>query len=298
MTILKTEQQVGLLELVKSQEWDQVIQRCKIARKKEFLIQDKASFLQTPLHLALRFKASIHVIREFTKHNDFSKAMEMRDNYCGYLPLHSAIRYKATSSVLFLLISKLNHSNSSFLLEQPDRNGMIPLHIACTFGSSLETIQVLVRANPLSTRINTTKGKSILFLASECSKITPEVLSFILKSINISNERGHDEYRGYTPLHMACMYTHDRSVDVVSLLVQYDPSACFQKTPSSEQTPLGLYFDMGSNSKEVIRLLLGPMMDGDGDDIGVVHRTLRFPQDVPQLLEFVLQAFPADVEKL
>jgi ankyrin repeat protein len=285
--------QQGLLELVKSQQWEQVIQRCKVATKREFLAQDKTSFLQTPLHLALRLKAPIRVIRAFTRHNQFSKAMEMRDTYCGYLPLHSAVRYCSTDSASILLfLSISNQLNVSFLLEQHDRNGMIPLHIACSFGSSLEIIEALVRANPITTSIKTTKGKSVLFLASECSKIAAKSISFII-SHSCLNNRGHDDYRGYTPLHMACI--NERSVEIVSLLAQYDPSACFQKTPSSEQTPLGFYFGIGNSSKEIVRLLLGQL---NGDDIGVVHLILIFPQNVPALLEFVLQTFPADVEKL
>jgi len=303
-----------LLDLVKSQQWEEVIRRCKIATRKEFLCQDSTNFKQTPLHLALRFKAPIEVIRSFVDHEYFNKAMEMKDTYCGYQPLHSAVRYRATSSVISLLILAFanNHmqskSNGSFLLEQHDCNGTNPLHIACIFGSPLDTIQVLVRANPLILNMTTSKGKSVLFLATECSRIGPETIAYILgqnSCISTCNDTDFDTYRGFTPLHMACI--HDGPLEVISLLVQSDPSACFQKTPSkSNQTPLGLYFAHSSTAcREIVKLLLGPM-DGndfgcgcrDENDCGVIHRVLRFPQDVPDLLEYVLRVFPADVEKL
>ena len=297
-----------LLDLVKSQQWEQVIQRCNnFATRKEFLCQDSNSFLQTPLHLALRFKAPIDVIRSFVNHKYFNKVMEMKDTYCGYQPLHSAVRYRATSTVISLLISKTSNqskskSNGSLLLEQHDRNGTNPLHIACMFGSPLEIIQVLVRANPLLLNMPTSKGKSVLFLATECSRIGPESLAFLLQqTTSACNDKEFDNYRGFTPLHMACV--HDRPLEVLSLLVQSDPTACFQKTLSN-QTPLASYFAHGS-SREIVKLLLGPMdMDGNNVDCdgfkidcGVIHRVLRFPQNIPDLLEFSLSS-PGDGEKL
>lgn len=302
MKSISNSQVPDLLDLVKSQQWEQVIQRCKIATRKEFLCQDSNSFLQTPLHLALRFKAPIDVIQSFVNHKYFNKAMEMKDTYCGYQPLHSAVRYRATSSVISLLISNNSKSNGSLLLEQHDCNGTNPLHIACMFGSPLDTIQLLVRANPLLLNMTTSKGKSVLFLATECSRIGPETLAYLLQqNASTCNEKDFDRYRGFTPLHMACI--QDRPLEIISLLVQSDPSACFQKTPSN-QTPLGLYFAHGS-SREIVKLLLGPMVvDGtdvgcrDDNDCGVIHRVLRFPQNVPDILEHVLRVFPGDVEKL
>ena len=102
-------------------------------------------------------------------------------------------------------------------------------------------------------------------------------------------------------MHMACI--QDRPFEVLSLLVQSDPTACFEKTLSN-QTPLAFYFAHGS-SREIVKLLLGPMAV-DGDDVecdgemdcGVIHRVLRFPQNIPSLLDFSLRDFPGDVEKL
>jgi ankyrin repeat protein len=117
----------------------------------------------------------------------------------------------------------------------------------------------------------------------------------------------------WSPLHMAVL--NNASVEMIQLLCDAYPESCHQKTPTSKQTPLGLYWSGHGDDVNIVRLLLKcPLQmssssrsgddnhnDNDNDNSqhffsGVIHQVLSFPQFIPGLLEFVLEKFANHVQ--
>ena len=116
----------------------------------------------------------------------------------------------------------------------------------------------------------------------------------------------------WSPLHMAVL--NNASVEMIQLLCDAYPESCHQKTPTSKQTPLGLYWSGHGEDVNIVRLLLkcplqmssssrscdDDIADNDNDNSehfsGVIHQVLSFPQFIPGLLEFALEQFAKHVQ--
>lgn len=315
-----------LIALVKRRDWDTVIQRCKIASTTEYLSTSTTDFQRTPLALSLTLKAPYNVISALRSHEGYETAMTMRDSFCRYLPIHCAIRCRASVRVVSLLIQ----SNRK-MLEITDRHGMTPLHIACMLGSSTSVVKALVEGNSSVLELKTKNGKTPLIFACQSKTISSSTLKILLDKYQYQsysdegastctysctrqgiqenernliypdpNKRIHGEW---SALHMAVL--HKASLKIMKMLVHANPNACFLKTATSHQTPLGLYRSVHGDDPEVIKILLGPMINSEGkilggpvnehpdEDIpGVVHQFLSFPQALKDVLEILIEKFP------
>ena len=277
-------------DLLKQKKWNEAVIWCKVASKSEYLKQEPTEFQRTPLHVALTVKPPIFVIKAFVEHECFKEACLIRDTYCGYLPIHCAIRYQASSG----LVSKLVNSMPAKLLEVGDQSSMTPLHIECNFRSNSQMIRILVDANPQTLKMLTKDGKSPLLLS--CSHKKPlDAVKILLgypesKQVNMNPNRKCS----WTPLHMACL--HNAPIEAIKMLAEANPIACIQKT-CSNQTPLGIYFFSFHNlSQEVVTCLVNP--DRGYSYPGIIHQVLAFSQYqfIPGLLEYCIQHFPEHAE--
>jgi FOG: Ankyrin repeat len=167
---------------------------------------------------------------------------------------------------------------------------------------------------------STSNGKTPLVLACECHKHhSLETISYLLN--HPKYDICHDEYNGWTPLHIAC--SHGASYDIVNLLIKAYPEACFKTTITSGQTPLKLGFDPDAvyfyewERHATLHSLLDPyfvIYDHDGlrtpqseeekeqgsnmEQVGIIHLVLSFPYIFPELLDYALERFPSDVCKV
>jgi len=290
-----------LISLVKQKQWEAVISRCKIASSAEYLEKDPApaSFQQTALHQALNSKPPLRVIEAFIAHPDYTKAMRIKDKYNNYLPIHCAIRYRASARVVSLLLASLSddesESSESSILEEGDSLSLTPLHLACLFGSNVAIIACLVKENPSMCSLTTKNGATPLLLACGCHRTTTETIRLLLEAhpaaIDISCNAK------WKPLHKAIL--HAASFETMRVLVQANPQGVYAMTCTSRQTPLALYWNSdGERTRETVSLLLNPMSYGGerNNDPGAIHQVLSFPQYIPGLLDFALEEFPEDAK--
>jgi ankyrin repeat protein len=280
-----------LISLIKRKQWDAIINKCRTCSSAEYLHRESTNFNRTALSLVLTLKPPIEVVRAFVSHEAFGEALYTRDTYCDYLPIHCAVRYRASSDIVSLLIRSVDASAN--MLEITDRNMMTPLHIACNFGYSPRVINALVRGNPGVLKLEAKTRKTPLMLACGCKMTKPSTIKTLLAhptrtvTGSMPNTRSCGEW---TPLHLAVL--HNGSLEIIQLLCDAYPEACFQKTVTSNQTPLGLYRSGHGENAEIIELLLSPTSRKCGRYYpGVIHQVLSFPQFIPGLLEFVLDNF-------
>lgn len=326
-----------IIDLIRNGQWKAVQKKIEGTKSTLDSTTMKAfdSSMEGALFLALKVRAPKYTIDLLSDMDNFEHAILFKDPQSQSTPLHIAVRRH--SSVASLLLKKADRISSSLrekLLSAMDRNGMNPIHVALTFGSSFQTIRTMLQN--LSTdwkrsylNIPTTQRKSPLYLACECLKTTSDTLSFLLDQ-GATYENEESPSGNWKPLHvLACPRAfslrsesgRDERREMIATLVQRFPEACFETTDSG-LTPVALFFSdlyecsdiyeyEADGQKDIVRLLLGlktynTFRDGkvSNDDrlkeceIGVVHKALCLPQHVPGLMEFLLEHFPSDCQIL
>jgi len=162
-----------------------------------------------PLHLACSYEASLDTILALLE--AYPDAAGKTDT-TGHLPLHCAVQNNASVEVIRALVKsypegaavgtcKFHTKDSVAMRENHHHNNiLIPLHYACTLGSSIDVIKILLEAYPDGAKNYDTKG--------------------------------------YLPIHR-CVEL-ESSLDVVRLLLQYYPeSECIGDGFSGGNFPLG-----------------------------------------------------------
>ena len=326
-----------IIDLIRNGQWKAV--QKKIEGTKSTLdsttMKEFDSSMEGALFQALKVRAPKYIIELIADLDDFERAILFKDARSQSTPLHIAVRRH--SSVASLLLKKADRISSSLrekLLSAIDRNGMNPIHVALTFGSSFQTIRTMLQHLSIEWKrsylnIPTTQRKSPLYLACECLKTTSNTLSFLLDQ-GATYENEESPSGNWKPLHvLACPRAfslrsesgRDERREMIATLVQRFPEACFETTDSG-LTPVALFFSdlhecadvydyEADGQKDIVRLLLGLNTNnifGGGKvsndvqskecEIGVVHKALCLPQYVPGLMEYLLEHFPNDCQIL
>ena len=122
------------------------------------MIQAIDRFTWLPLHYACASGASEEVLRYLiTAYPQSKTAIDNR----GRTPLHFSVGitdYSPSPAIIELL-------SDSGAARCADENGSLPLHYACAYGSTVEVLEVLLNAVPVSTISVDFKGRTPLHFA-------------------------------------------------------------------------------------------------------------------------------------
>lgn len=282
----------SLLNLVKDKQWQEVILKCKSASLKDLLETDPTHFHQTSLHVAVKFKAPINVMQYLI----CPQTARQKESHTGYLPLHYAIRYRLPLKIVRLLVDAYEEG----LLTRVGTDSLTCLHLACYFNTSSTVIHHLLATEPLLAKLKTRQNATALHITCRRPNINPKIVKSLLKiypSAATLSMKGK-----WTPLHLAIF--HEAPYEVLVALVSASPDMIHSTTSSSGQTPLGLYWSNNAVfSTDIVSLLLDPISELHDDrvdyrnrhyyDEGLVHKALKFPQKIPNVLKFVLDIYPS-----
>lgn len=275
-----------VFNLIKHKRWSEVISWTKEACTDEILQTDSSNFNATPLHLAIDHQAPYEVIKCLVDHGP--QATQMKEYRNGYIPLHSSIRMCSPLNVISLLIDAYEEG-----VVLRDKNQWCSIHMACYFNSHSSVVDLLIASNPSVVKIKTKQEDTALHIA--CRRKTS--LSIVKRLLDIYPEAAKEVVgKGWLPLHLAVW--HNAREEVIVQLIKAYPEATKIETSSSGQTPLSIYWSSFGISKNMLSILLDPTTtfkneEGNQDD-GIIHKVLRFPQHIPNLLAFVLDEFQDD----
>jgi ankyrin repeat protein len=126
------------------------------------------------------------------------------------------LKYKAP---LYIIKTLLN------VLPNPGKiigdNGQYLLHMACSFGASIEVVQILYDTNPTIISTSDDYGNLPLHLACKTNS-SSQVIDFLIEKYTVALQIQNSHY--HTPLHLACS-NKDSSVDTIRKLITMYPKA-------------------------------------------------------------------------
>jgi len=151
-----------------------------------------------PLHHACANGASTEVLQVLTTANPDSKVVQDNQNRT---PLHFyATRNADNPNAMAANVELLSDTGAA---ELTDRNGMLPMHYACAYGTTPLVLRVLANAYPESLFAKENKGRTPMHLAmvNAHRDASPGVLSFLIENEGQKtvNTRDHE---GNLPLHL------------------------------------------------------------------------------------------------
>ncbi len=275
--------QSSVLSLIKQKRWSDVIARCQFASTHEICELDPSNFNANPLHLTITLHAPYNVISCLI-HREV-QINKMKETRNGYIPLYSAIRQRSSLEVISLLIKTYKDAVS-----MRDKHGWSCIHIACYFNSCPLLVNLLLSIDPSLAKMKTRQNALPLHIACQ-RKATLPVVQSLLENYP---EGAKEAKGGWLSLHLAIW--HEAPEEVIIELVKANPEATRAFTSSSAQTPLSLYWSNCVLSKRIVSLLIDPskLMRRNEKDIGIIHKVLHFPQNIPNLLTYVLEEFDDD----
>lgn len=280
---------IDLLGLVKRKEWSKVISRSKIATPSEMLRRDATSFNQTCLHIALTLNPPVGVVESLLECANGQQAAKMKEECNGYIPLHCAIRYESSLEVISLLVNAYKEGVSV-----KDKNQWSSIHLASYFNSSSSVVDLLLATDPSIARMKTRQLATPLHIACR-RKANRGTIKSLLRAYP---DAAKGNLKGaWSPLHLAIW--HEFPDEVLIDLISACPEAATTFTSSSKQSPLGLYWKNKVISPKIVSYLIDPSVltrDSKEHDCGIIHKVLRFPQRIPNLMTYVLHEFKDDAK--
>jgi len=323
-----------LFTLVKAKRWKEVIERCETAgskNEKDIIARDSTSFNRTCLHLACARKPPLRVILNLLSPSNGGEESRVvvtkwKEDGLGYIPLHTACRYRASAEVITLLLESYGQG-----VTVKDKIGWTPLHVASYFNPKLSVIKALIQFDTMpsidSTRLPTTATKTINYDSSPLLlACRTKAHSTVIRALLKNDPQAATQVTGtgqWTPLHLAIW--HDAPISTIQALIRHKSELAFAKTTTG-QTPLGLYWGSGCECIEgTISILLNPyglvvppplLPPSPSDDSsssspvgsnknkqqfrhcsdGMIHSWISFPQRIPGLLSFLLDTYPNNVK--
>lgn len=173
-------------------------------------------------------------------------SMQRQRRKAGPNPLHQACADPRVT--VEMVIKILDESPDEVCV--PDAERMLPIHVACRSGASLDVIRCLGEDWPESLRW-TNKGGSLPLHTACSNQASASVIHYLItswpKATTVANNYG------WLPLHCACAY--GASPEVISLLVRSNDKSSRMATYGQGDYPLHLAC-CGSPSLEVIYWLI------------------------------------------
>ena len=277
----------------------------------------------TPLFCALESKASIDVV-SYLLDND-PDAMTLESYKLGRTPLHIAAGRGASIDVVQLLIrlrpeavhekdawgktpfacacaavaefndvennayvSELMHLlKDNKTISDPDRSGMLPLHIACASGMSIENVEYLLDEYPEAICTPDNNGRLPFHAACTKNSITTDVLDLLAAAFPEAL-RTFDK-QGAVPLHIALQ--RKLPADIILYLIDKEIGAVRTREASTQMYPLHIAARAGADSTVLERIAdIYPQAIDAVDSKGntIFHLACTFRQLTVEFAELLL----------
>lgn len=159
---------------------------------------------------------------------------------------------------LYIITTLLN------ILPEPGKilgdNGQHLLHIACSFGASLDIVKILYDINPKIISTYDNDGNLPLHLACQrnsCNKIIDFLIEKYAAAVQLQNHHGH------TPLHLACG-NKNSTTDTIRMLVTLYPNASKTVDNNGE---LPIHFEC--SKEEIVLENLSALLDANPNCVWV-----------------------------
>ena len=167
-------------------------------------------------------------------------------------PLEGALSDPALKTDLKQLTKMVQIILSAYpdVVQQRDKNGCMPLHLACHTNAPIAVIRTLLEKNPDAVRETDNQGRTPLHLA--CTGLASrEVIELLL--VECPALVREKDSQGHLPLHTICRY--GPSMEVVELIFQKYPEAVHE-TNMDGHSPLHLVSLFHSSKVNVVMFLV------------------------------------------
>ncbi len=252
-----------------------------------------------PLHFACsNSKTSIEVIRTLILEDNEAVSVEGRT---GCTPLHTAIAENHDHKVIQLLLRYGSGSSTlstrktnPILLEKV--NGMLPIHLACLKGCSVDIVSLLLEAD--------VEDKCFYEIVEECTEydlVNSTILHIalahspidvikllLMKEVrarcvsggfreNLLTTEQHSR-GGMYPIHVACR-RKDVGIDIIQTLLRLERASIFY-TDNLGNTPLHYV----CNNKDVDEKLVQLLLDAEDEHVGYEGNSFKFQRPAVKTL--------------
>lgn len=204
---------------------------------------------KTPVHAAVSRGQSIDVIRFLMRKRP--QAVEEVDAW-GKTPLACACASSAHYDDPDQLAAVLDMLVDFIRIKQPDRAGMLPLHIACMNSARLADIEMLLDEYPEAIRTPDKQGRLPLHAACANPRVELEVLQFLVEAYPDALKTF--DKMGAVPLHLSIQ--RKLPIDCVYYLIDQAEGAVRTREASTHMYPLHLACKAGADYE-----LLDTLMD-------------------------------------
>lgn len=136
-------------------------------------------YKRLPIHLALMSKkVDPKVVRLLSKYCVGSLA---EPDKLGNVPLYYALKYNATTDANDATIQNILQLSPNTAKAQ-NKNGIVPLHVACSVGASEKVIALLLKLHPDASVMVTNNGKDAMWFCEKCKAPNHSIISDMLKT--------------------------------------------------------------------------------------------------------------------
>ena len=180
----------------------------------------------------------------------------MVKNKEGVLPIHVACNKRLSLNMIRLL-----HEAHPDGILQPDKEGILPIHDACEGVPNLELVKFFYEVAPASFKKADNKGNFALHCAV-CS--SHEVIQFVIEANKLALQKPNSS--GYLPIHKACSLAVE--VNIIKILNDHYPEGIKVKTPKGH-----LPFHLATTSLHILTFLHGLF----GDAVKTPDKIGRYP---------------------
>jgi len=172
----------------------------------------------------------------------------MRKGHLGLLPIHIACRHGASLDTIKILAESYPEG-----LNSNDPRGNLQLHYACAF-SSVEVIRFLLKRSPSASKVqNCDKQLPIhnLCARNDLTNISSLVLFTYARNPDALRQ---EDSKGFLPIHSAV--THQVSLDMIEIIISLYPQGIFVRD-NLNRTPIDIAKKLrrSSHAKLICQLL-------------------------------------------
>ena len=240
---------------------------------------------RTPLDLACRNRmVSYEAVKLLF--NSWTDSIRMRDLEEDLLPIHQLCCNHALDDAPALEILRFMIDADQTVTRDRNEQGYLPIHYAI-HNMSFEFCKVLIDTYPESIKVGTGDGNLPIHVA--CSSFSYgtygtsiEMIQYLLdiypESINVRNGEGH------LLIHRAAQ---GKRVDIVELLLKYNPDAASKETSSNRRLPLHVVCDTYAGNVDVVKTLYDAfpqaitIRDGDGKSPSTLSKRRKHRKSNP-----------------
>jgi ankyrin repeat protein len=242
---------------------------------------------RTPLHVAAGRGASMDVIQLLIRLRP--QALHEKDSW-GKTPFACACaattEFNDSENHLYMF-ELLNALKENTTISDPDRSGMLPLHIACCSGMNIENIEYLLDEYPEAICTADNNGRLPFHAACTKNTITTEILD-LLSAAFPEALRTFDK-QGALPLHIALQ--RKLPTNIIMYLMEKEIGAVRTREASTQMYPLHIAARAGADLSVLERIAeIYPQSIDSVDNKGntIFHVACTFRQMTVDFAEMLL----------